>query len=206
MISPLFPHEYARDASVLRIANGPAGIHSVMESPGDNFRIVENVEEAEDHIIALASKTPNCFSGHAALGCPPLALIFPIYRAANAIAAKSRRGAGNTILIHPSKVCRLDGVEVRGLVSVPRLHKEQVGRWRKEGQLTGRMAVYSSPEMPENFAVVAYIGTTDFFGSKIVDAPGFLSRTDAGQLCFYELQPNSACLGQAGDYVAGITL
>jgi hypothetical protein len=198
------------EISPLVIAKTFTGGVQLEGSPGNRLTIVEqditfedcqsinSAEEAEDLLLAI----PPIRDVVVTVGTPeptfiggdfwtPSALPLHINRAANLIAARSRRGPGQVCLMS-SKMFETLREAPAGVEAV---EDELVGRWTKKAIVNGAVNVYVGDFIPDNEVFVAYVGS-----GQAVDGPGEVLEKD-GALGFYLLKDTSDALGNATDYV-----
>jgi hypothetical protein len=172
---------------------------------------VDSVAAAEDEIMALALAEAKVFDldmvGPDKVGHDPAriadhyaALSIMINRSANIIAARTRRGAGNIVLVSPKGLDVLAGASISAFARTSSSveDSETFGRWTAVGYINSSMRVFVSDEMDADTVIVAYVGTPG-------DGPGELFKTDDGYaLHIRDNHPDS--LGNAHDYIQRITL
>lgn len=169
---------------------------------------VKSIAEAEDKLLEMA-EVQMTFDAAQVCGNPTFvgdvmaALAIQINRCANLIAARTRRGAGTTVLCHPVHVEALRAASTSGFArnadgELKKDKKPKVGRWTFEGTLNGSMKVYSHSKMTKDKLVVAYVG------SNAADAPGQLFKDEDGQLYLHILPNTETTLGNVKDYLQGV--
>lgn len=161
---------------------------------------VASVEEAEDLIIAAAevreldlSNDVPSFIGDNMWTVEGLPL--QIKRAANIIAARTRRGYGQVALVSPAMLdtlLPLNGVEA--------VDGEQVGRWTEKALVFESVKVYVGNSIPDDEIVIAYVGS-----SQLIDGPGGVIE-EGDQLGLYLLPNTSEALGNVTDYISRLRI
>jgi hypothetical protein len=122
-----------------------------------------------------------------------------INRAANRIAACTRRGAGNRVMIEERYLDHLGGTSGYGTA----LEGDQitVGRWKRAGSINSSIEVWTTTEPPKLLegggALVTYNGIQVEDGK--IDAGVILTR-DANGYAIVERKPDPESLGSAADY------
>lgn len=155
---------------------------------------VDGIEGAEEELLSLATGYPLHGGEH------PLAI--HVNRASSLIAARTRRGAGNTILIHPDGVARFDeGLSFSPITPRIRLvFGEGIGtpdRWFHAGEFNQTMNIYTCTDLPRDRLFVAYLGNT------ALDQPGYLARDD-GKFELILLERNEEFLGSTHDFIMSV--
>lgn len=130
--------------------------------------IFESIEEAEDYVISRASKTtiaprnPSTAPPEATFVGDMMAnFAILINRQANLIAARSRRGAGNVIMMNPktvNKYLRNCGMAMAAYVDNCDDPKEKIGRWTRVGCINSSMSIWTGDHLPEDKVIIAYKG------------------------------------------------
>lgn len=144
---------------------------------------VEDIEFHEDQQVC------GC-SGHHLSQIPLM-----MNRKANLIAARTRRAAGNVVLVGSEIAELLSNKEWISAFNAS-TEEEFLGRWKKIGVVNGCMVVYSSDAIPANEVFVAYVGSP-----QAIDGPaGLLVYGDAFRL--HTLQNIETAMGNATDYVS----
>lgn len=206
MLSPLFPHTYTDQTHSIRaVYNDASSKIGVMVRPvlASDAVPVENITAAEEKVFALAevgqtfdvsqiSGNPTC------IGDAFVALAINILRAANLIAARTRRGAGNAAFMHPKSLAILKEISTDTFTEG---NGDKSGRWIEAGMLSG-VHLYVSETMAEDEVVVVYQGSLD---NVLVDAPAALFR-DGENFSLYVLPSTETTLGDASDYVQRIKI
>ena len=190
---------------VLEATKGPGLSIKAVGVKEDEATPIESIFAAEDAMMALADEgqtmeVPSVASGGNTLGDHYAALAIYINRAANIIAARTRRGSGNVALMSPKALAILSGATTSAFkMLTPTADNE--GRWKHAGTLSATIQVYTSEEMDENTIIVAYVGASENGG----DGPGEVFKTEDG-LALYVLADDPSALGNAADYLQKITL
>lgn len=162
----------------------------------DDCQAISSVEEAEDLLmnippiveLTFAETSDTNFIGYEMWH--PLSLPLHINRAANLIAARTRRG--------PGQVCLMNSVTYDRLVASDRVEEvaeETVGRWTKKALVNKSVFVYVGDFIPDNEVFVAYVGS-----GQAIDGPGDVLEKD-GALGLYLLKNTVEALGNVTDYV-----
>lgn len=192
MLSPLFPHTYADKTASIRVVYNETSrkidviVDRVLAS---DTAPIENVEAAEEAVFGLAEDEYTVTPAGAET-------TINILRAANTIAARTRRGAGNVAFMHPSTLAIV--AEDSGYAKD---RGEKVGRWTHAGKLNNTINVYVSDSMTEDEVVVAYANSKELS----CDAPAALFERD-GAFSLYVLPSTESTLGNAADYVQRIKI
>lgn len=151
---------------------------------------VASVEEAEDTVLGWVNdgNTREFDTGDTSV-----ALNLVLFRAANVIAARTRRAPGNLAFMHPSTVELLgDGWKATSD------ENPRVGRWTCAGDIGNCILVYTSEHMPEDLINVVYVGSTH-------DAPAVLAEQD-GKLALVGHETVADAMGNGYDYVQAIRI
>jgi hypothetical protein len=136
---------------------------------------VSSIEEAELSVLNLCYSTENVFrfdgKGHGScIGDANVALTILINRAANRVATRTRRGAGNLVFMHPDTLKIITTSGIRAFVAAS--EDETIGLWTKAGTINCCMEIYTNPDFTKDRAVVVYQGGT------IGDGPAQLLNRD----------------------------
>jgi hypothetical protein len=186
--------------------------------PGNRLRIVplpvnvsqahavDSVAAAEDEIMALALSESKVFdldqvgTNNDLINDRYAALCIIINRSSNIIAARTRRGAGNVVLVSPKGLDVLAGASTSAFARTSSSieDNEVFGRWTAVGYINSSMRVFVSDEMDEDTIVVTYAG-------NVGDGPGELFKTEDGYALHIRAN-HSESLGNACDYIQRITL
>ncbi len=207
MISPLFPHTISDAVGTINVKYRPAESHELeKEKEGVRFleitaellkfedaELVESVDDAENRILAMAGTEARWIDMSGCCGGDiPTSII--INRGCNYVAARTRRGAGNVVLMNP--------VDVETRVEASRhLQFEDkptyVGRWEKVASMQeGQVAIYQSADIPQGTMYVAYCNKSY---EKTADGPGVLLERE-GQYALH-LKTNPDFLNQTESHV-----
>jgi hypothetical protein len=124
-------------------------------------RAVSSIEEAELAVLNLTYQSTNVmrFDGKrhgSCVGDINAAFAILINRAANVIAARTRRGAGNLVFMHPDSLKIITSMTTNAFRASS--EEETVGLWAMAGVLNGCMVVYTNPDFTMDRAVVVYQG------------------------------------------------
>lgn len=173
------------------------------------LHVVNSIDDAEDLLIKSATQLSitlrdNCWEQD--FSNPAIILdnqIRAIRKASNLIAAKTRRSIGNIALLNQSTVDRL----IRYDASIERVKKTTVGRWRHvaKNKIGSQMNFYSSPDIPDNIAVIVYVNKLCLATSGIHDGPAILVD-DNNSLTLMTLDSRSCYLGDFKDYIINLQL
>ncbi len=159
---------------------------------------VDGIETAEDIIMNLVTpvvhevdvpeeQLPDHYAG----------ILIQALRYSNIIAACTRRGQGNVILMGRDVLKKVDDA-YRSLGKegyVPRT-PEMVGRWEKVGTVMSSIELFTGDAIPEDEVFIAYVGA-----GTAIDGPGGLIYDDNGDLFLRIVSNNTSALGNASDYV-----
>jgi hypothetical protein len=122
-----------------------------------------------------------------------------ICRQANLIAARTRRGAGNVILVHPTRTRLFE--ESSSAAYSRTTPPEILGNWAEVGCINSSISVYTSTKVPENRIIVVYKGPGE------IDASAYVSGVlETGKYYYGVLENNVSALGNFADYVGFVDL
>lgn len=154
---------------------------------------VASITEAED--IIFAQTAPAFLSVPTQGKNVGDVLSIQIMRAANNIAACTRRAAGNVVLLHPYNVPLLFSNSFWTSTS------GSVGRWTAVLKNAGTATVYTSHHFPKDEVFVAYTSV----GASCIDGPGGLLEENGG-LFLYITPSTPETFGSSQDFCRRITL
>jgi len=164
--------------------------------------MVNSIEAAEDTVLAEIGSPyavfdpariagPDVYSGdiHAA---------FPVMlnRQANLIAARTRLGAGNLVLVPPNGLNILVSASTAAFSKSTTDQSRQMGRWRHAGMLNQSMDVWVGDHLPMNCAYVVYAPQSGYGHAVVV-------RTASG-LYLHMAKSTSKTLGNMADYFGSV--
>lgn len=202
-MSPLFPNISTEKVALQTRAeyDGSNALRIVMESVSAfDASPVASIEEAEKRIFDQVTDElvydPARMTGHAYPGDKEAALVIQICRAANVIACRTRRGAGNMAFAHPEavKIIRRGSTSAYQNTDDLKIEPETIGRWTIAGKINNQITVYESDTMPEDEIIIAYVGGKH-------DGPGTLFEIAPNTYAFAALVNNERSLGNGSDYV-----
>jgi hypothetical protein len=197
-LSPFFPITKTPDFSSIRVIyNDAAKMIGVKVHAGPHKQItVTSVTEAEDWLIGNAPVR----NMRPIPTDDPAELAIQIQSAGNQIAACSRRGAGTTVMMHPSRWSQLQNANIR----TDSCSTEQSGRWRKSGMLLHSDTVWCCDQMPVDQIFIMYQGE-GFACKPVVDGPAMMVYNGENfQLML--LDRTSDTLGDWQDYVGVLNI
>lgn len=121
-----------------------------------------------------------------------------INRAANRIASRTRRGAGNVVLVHEDDLPLITGTGLNSFQ--PGESARTIGRWTNVGTLNHCIEIWTTPDNPPGFtrargwrsALVGYRGNE-------MDAGGYIAETPTGY-GFVSLPNSPSSMGNMNDY------
>jgi hypothetical protein len=189
------PHDIVQPASnVAVMAAAPAGRLTVIRQQithEEPVYPVENIDVAEEIVLSNLEKQGLTWDSKDEQAAP---LGLTINRAANNIASRTRRGAGNVVLMNPHDVEYLAEYSHSWYSNTA---NEWLGRWKHVGDLSTMLSVYACDDQPVGRVVVAYVSEHD--------GPGMVFEEN-GQQWLYVLDPTSETLGCATDYMVRIDI
>ena len=167
---------------------------------------VSSIEEAEYKLMSIATnmdvQEPNRISQE--VGSMWLLVI---NRAANLIAARTRRDKGNVVLMHPDLwkvISKLD----TGWTPYENIKEnfKEIGRWTQVCYtFNGNMSVFISDCMSHNEVMVLYRNNPIYSDKLVLDGPAILllNKNSFNLMC---LANDPSALGSAQDYIVRIRL
>lgn len=165
-----------------------------------------SLDEAEDALFAafqidVPERMPEPHLMDAVIGDNMMTNTIRINRVANLIAARTRRGAGNVVLVHRDDVAKLSTPTTNWFVPAKRYDQTsagRIGRWTQAGIINDSITVWATDRLPPGlkpgYAFVGYRGRQEF------DAPGIIARWQ-GRYHIRTLNRESYSLGDRNDYV-----
>ena len=129
------------------------------------------------------------------------ALIILILRGANLIAARTRRGAGNVVLVNPEDLHYFKEASLSAFSSMNTGFGETletIGRWDFVGTINNTLKVYTGPVQKGRVVVL-------YKGAPLGDTPAVYSEHE-GQGWLTWMQNSTESLGNADDYVHIVTI
>ena len=184
---------------------------------------VLSLGDAEAQMIDLIMTTPEvsrtvfdpervtAINDHADPADAYAALGILINRASNLIAMRTRRGAGNTVLMHPDDIACLELAATSVFATTypgdgPAFGgTETAGQWTLCGTLNRHLKVYSGP-VPRGVAIVLYKGESTIENVCDLDAPAVYSVTDRGEKYLTVATSTPTTLANFADYFQIIEL
>lgn len=203
------PVEMRDGAMILKSAPENRLSVTLVEISENNTQPITSVADAEDQIIELARSSPHVtYDFDLVQGTTEedrlVVISILINRQANQIACRTRRGAGNVVLVHPRVTALLQKASTSAFCTNEPLeeHEEIVGRWRHVGKINNSLWIYECDAMDPNGILVAYVGpSTD----ETFDAPGAILEQNGVSSLFVAPDIENT-MGNARDYLGYFTL
>lgn len=110
---------------------------------------------------------------------------FVIVRMSNLIAATTRRGAGNTILIHPDDLPRIQASQDDATKLQYSCFNEYALDWKYVGNVAMGSRIFTRPDMPRGKMLIFYSGSAEFDRAAVIQNIGneyklFLNKDHLG--------------------------
>ncbi len=189
-------------------SSNPAQPFLAVASPVNRLRIVIERQyathpvfdavEAENRFFELAAESRLVASVPHRDSCcgdsPPFYIL--LNRAANLIASRTRRGAGNMIFMHPDNLALFD--EWSGEI-FQKGAAVTIGRWQEVGVFNRTMRVFTTETLDRDTCYVAYRGLAE------TDAAAFLISSE-NRLHVGIVDPGATTLGSAPDYITKVSI
>jgi hypothetical protein len=162
------------------------------------------VEAAEDRIFADILATVPVSETISTDGIDAQAVnAIRINRAANLIAARTRRGAGNVVLLHADDLSLFSLFQCKSASFAPAGSARTIGRWTEAGSLNNCIAVWTTTALPASIArgtaVVCYRGTSE------TDCAAFIAE-DGDAFGVVIKDASTYRLAASSDYFGVVTL
>lgn len=152
-----------------------------------------SLEHAEDQLLGKLDTTEDILLS-ANKNSPDqagTAIAISILRSSNQIAARTRRGVGNGVLISPNTYEILN----KSNSFIPTSIMEKIGRWTNVGTINHTINVYVGP-VDDNTFTVFYLGAA----AEVLDGPAAVSYAN-GEMYLNVLENEPCSLGNFQDYI-----
>ena len=203
-MSPLFTTVHGTLAYAIRVGMGTnvAGKEQLMVAMKpvkyEECEPVLDINEAEDRILALVEPIEHEVEvGEHNEHTVYAGILIQAMRYCNMIAARTRRGSGNVILMGRDVFAKVEAAYKEiGSDGYLAGEPELVGRWEKKGVAVGGMTVYVGDAIPADEVFVAYVGP-----GTAIDGPGGLLKNDEDKLHLFLMDNTTSTVCNATDYV-----
>ena len=159
---------------------------------------VFSVEEAEQLFLSRFSNIEDVEFHHNARCCgmTPQSVTIILNRKMNLIASNTRRGVGNVIIVGNTVLQYINSSH--GVFQPTVGVTTEDSQWKKVGIFNKHSVVYTNGAIPDDEAIVAYIGLPD---DQIIDAPAAL-LVDNDEMRLYFKKTLPLAFASADDYIS----
>ena len=190
-------------SNVLQGSAGRGSLSPVLRTTYTTYP-VSSIEEAEDKLMSIATNMDVQEPHHISQEVDSMWLLV-INRAANLIAARTRRDKGNVVLMHPDLWKVISKLDTGWTYEIKENFKE-IGRWTQVCyKFNGNMSVFISDCINHNEVMVLYRNNPIYSDKLVLDGPAILllNKNSFNLMC---LANDPSALGSAQDYIVRIRL